>query len=159
MVSLPDPLPPDVVDRLRTDATAALAAIAVIGSSFPGLVAWATKALAGPRGPDWRTLRRQRRNQSDAALLALMRERPDACAAELARLLGRSQTTVGDRLRRLEDQGVVVRERRGWALADPELGAPPAPRIPWIEPLSASHVARHAAGMRVRAEMTQAGND
>jgi DNA-binding GntR family transcriptional regulator len=89
-----------------------------------------------------------------------MRERPDACAAELARLLGRSQTTVGDRLRRLEDQGVVVRERRGWALADPELGAPaPATAIPWVETLSASHVARHAAGMRVRDELTRATNE
>ena len=44
---MPDPLPHDVVARLRSDSTAALAAALILASSFPDLVAWAMGAFSG----------------------------------------------------------------------------------------------------------------
>lgn len=43
---IPDPLPSDVVARLRTDPTAALAAALILASAFPDLVAWAMSAFS-----------------------------------------------------------------------------------------------------------------
>ena len=44
---MPEPLPSDVVARLRSDSTAALAAAMVLASSFPDLVVWAMGAFSG----------------------------------------------------------------------------------------------------------------
>ena len=40
-----DPLPSDVVARLKSDPTAALAAALILAGSFPDLVSWALKAV------------------------------------------------------------------------------------------------------------------
>jgi hypothetical protein len=42
---MPDPLPSDVVARLKSDPTAALAAALILAGSFPDLVLWAMKAF------------------------------------------------------------------------------------------------------------------
>jgi hypothetical protein len=47
---MPDPLPSDVVTRLKSDPTAALAAALILAGSFPDLVSWAMKAFSGKDG-------------------------------------------------------------------------------------------------------------
>ena len=42
---MPDPLPSDVVARLRSDSTAALAASLILAGSFPDIVSWALRAF------------------------------------------------------------------------------------------------------------------
>jgi hypothetical protein len=44
---MPDPLPSDVVARLRSDRTTALAAALIVAGSFPDLVSWALRAFGG----------------------------------------------------------------------------------------------------------------
>ena len=46
---MPDPLPCDVVARLKSDQMAALAAAIILAGSFPDLVSWAMKAFGGQR--------------------------------------------------------------------------------------------------------------
>ena len=47
---MPDPLSADVVDRLKSDPTAALAAALILTGSFPDLVSWAVRVF-DPRDP------------------------------------------------------------------------------------------------------------
>jgi hypothetical protein len=47
---MPDPLPSDVVARLKSDPTAALAAALIVAGSFPDLVSWAMRAFGGKDG-------------------------------------------------------------------------------------------------------------
>ena len=42
---MPDPLPSDVVAKLRTDPTAALAAALILASSCPDVVSWALRTF------------------------------------------------------------------------------------------------------------------
>ena len=42
---MPDPLPSDIVARLRSDSTAALAASLILAGSFPDIVSWALRAF------------------------------------------------------------------------------------------------------------------
>ena len=42
---MPDPLPSDIVARLRSDSTAALAASLILAGSFPDIVPWALRAF------------------------------------------------------------------------------------------------------------------
>ena len=44
---MPDPLPSEVVARLRSDRTTALAAALIVAGSFPDLVSWAIRAFGG----------------------------------------------------------------------------------------------------------------
>ena len=44
---MPDPLPSDVVARLKSDPTAALAAALILAGSFPDLVLWAVRVFSG----------------------------------------------------------------------------------------------------------------
>jgi hypothetical protein len=46
---MPDPLPSEVVARLKSDPTTALAAALIVAGSFPDLVSWAMRAIVGPR--------------------------------------------------------------------------------------------------------------
>jgi hypothetical protein len=43
---MPDPLPSDIVARLRSDSTAALAASLILAGSFPDIVSWALRAFS-----------------------------------------------------------------------------------------------------------------
>ena len=45
-----DPLPADIVGRLRSDPTAALAASLILARSFPDIISWALKAFNGKDG-------------------------------------------------------------------------------------------------------------
>jgi hypothetical protein len=94
----------------------------------------------------------------DQALLALMRANPDANVTEIIRMNGRPRNSTVLSLERLEKAGLVEHARRGkWTVVDPDLLEVSAPKpAAWIEPVSASRVARHAADGRVRNEMTLA---
>jgi hypothetical protein len=120
---MPDPLPSEVVARLKSDPTAAVAAALIVAGSFPDLVSWAMRAFggrdgapagevkangAGPtngdakdgdgakkraRGHSRHTLR-EVAGQRDEALLALMRANPAARLTEIIRLNGRPLAQV-----------------------------------------------------------------
>jgi hypothetical protein len=184
---MPDPLPSDVVARLKSDPSAALAAALILAGSFPDLVLWAMRAFSGkdgakangagesngivksdaakkgarPPGPQARGRHNSREAAAkhDQALLALMRANPDANVTEIIRMNGRPRNSTVLSLERLEKAGLVEQARRGkWTVVDPDLLQVPAPKPGgWIEPLSGARVARHAADGRVRHELTMAG--
>jgi hypothetical protein len=162
---MPDPLPSDIVARLRSDPTAALAASLILAGSFPDIVSWALRAFSikdsepnvsvltdddakGRHAPP-----SQPAVKSDKALLAVMRANPGASLADLIRLGRRPRTSTVASLKRLEEAGLVEHPTKGvYKTVDQ---APP-PKPAWVEPLSGAHVARHAADGRVRDEMTMA---
>jgi hypothetical protein len=162
---MPDPLSSDVVARLRSDSTAALAASLILAGSFPDIVSWALRAFsvkereakASVPADDEARKRPAPRPQpavkSDQALLAVTRGNPGASLADLIRLGRRPRTSTVLSLKRLEEAGLVEHPSKGVYTAVDQ--APP-PKPAWIEPLSGSHVARHAADGRVRDEMTMA---
>jgi hypothetical protein len=159
---MPDPLPTDVVARLRSDSTAALAASLILAGSFPDIVAWALRAFsksdepkagvpAHVDGKSRHAERPQSAVKSDRALLAVMRANPSASLADLIRLGRRPRTSTVASLKRLEEAGLVEHPTKGVYKAVDQ--ASPAKQS-WVEPLSGAHVARHAADGRVRDEMT-----
>jgi hypothetical protein len=182
---MPDPLPSDVVARLKSDPTAALAAALIIAGSFPDLVLWAMRAFGGkdgakangagesngvaksdgakkgarPPGPQARGRHNSREAAAkhDQALLALMRANPDANVTEIIRMNGRPRNSTVLSLERLEKAGLIEHAGRGkWTVIDPA-PKPPGPEARgWIEPLSGTRVARHGADGRVRHELTMA---
>jgi hypothetical protein len=162
---MPDPLPSEIVTRLRSDSTAALAASLILAGSFPDIVSWALRAFssksdepkasvpAAGDGKSSRAPRPQPTVKSDQALLAVMHANPGASLADLIRLGRRPRTSTVLSLRRLEEAGLVEHPSKGvYAAVDQT----PPPKSAWVEPLSGSHVARHAADGRVRDEMTMA---
>ena len=182
---MPDPLPSDVVARLKSDPSAALAAALILAGSFPDLVLWAMRAFGGkdgakangagesngvaksdgakkgarPPGPQARGRHNSREAAAkhDQALLALMRANPDANVTEIIRMNGRPRNSTVLSLQRLEKAGLVDHAGRGkWTVVDPLLEVPAPKPAGWIEPLSSARVARHAADGRVRHELTMA---
>jgi hypothetical protein len=161
---MPDPLPSDIVTRLRSDSTAALAASLILAGSFPDIVSWALRAFSGKDGEPKVSVaagdaksrhapRPQSATKKDQALLAVMRANPGASLADLIRLGRRPRTSTVASLKRLEEAGLVRHPSKGVYTVVEE--APP-PKPAWVEPLSGAHVARHAADGRVRDEMTMA---
>ena len=137
-----DPLPSDVVARLKSDPTTTLAAALILAGSFPDLVSWAVRVFSGqsdaancelkprasPRATGQRRARRAKgRHNSregaakhDQALLALMRANPDANVTEIIRMNGRPRNSTVLSLERLEKAGLVEHARRGkWTVIDP----------------------------------------
>jgi hypothetical protein len=175
---MPDPLPSDVVAKLRTDPTAALAAALILAGAFPDLVSWAmrafeTPASAGasatpnangnghawpPKGATGHEDPRGEAAKHDEALLELMRANPRASITEIIRMNGRPRNSTMASLERLEKAGRVEHGGRGkWIPVDPDLLEAPAPKpAGWVEPLSGKRAARHAADGRVRDEMSMA---
>ena len=158
---MPDPLPSDIVARLRSDSTAALAASLILAGSFPDIVSWALRAFSksGELKPSIPTDGGKNRHapkskpaaKSDQALLAVMRANPDASLADLIRLGRRPRRSIVASLKRLEEAGLVEHPSKGqYRVVDEVTTSKPA----WIEPVSGRHVARHAADGRVRDEMT-----
>jgi hypothetical protein len=163
---MPDPLPSDVVARLRSDPTAALAASLILAGSFPDIVSWALRAFSvkdselkasvptyvGRKSANIKESPRRPAAKSDQALLAVMRANPGSSLADLIRLGRRPRTSTVLSLKRLEEAGLVEHPSKGQYR--PVDQAPPKPA--WIDPLSSRHVARHAADGRVSDEMTMA---
>ena len=165
---MPDPLPSDIVARLRSDSTAALAASLVLAGSFPDIVSWALRSFsksgeskahvpADGEGKSRHTPRRQPTVKSDQALLSVMRTNPGASLADLIRLGRRPRKSTVASLKRLEEAGLVEHPGKGvYTAVDRDLIETPKPKSAWVEPLSGKRVARHAADGRVRDEMTMA---
>jgi hypothetical protein len=82
-----------------------------------------------------------------------MRANPGASLADLIRLGRRPRKSTVSSLKRLVQAGLV--EHPGKGVYKPVDRAPPQ-NSTWVERLSGSHVARHAADGRVRDEMTMA---
>ena len=155
---MPDPLPSDIVARLRSDSTAALAASLILAGSFPDIVSWALRAFssksdepeanvpADDEGKSRQAPRPQPAVKSDQALLALMRANPGASLSDLIRLGRRPRTSTVLSLKRLEEAGLVEHPSKGVYTAVDQ--APPQ-KSAWVVPLSGSHIARHAADGRV----------
>ena len=117
---MPDPLPSDIVARLRSDSTAALAASLILAGSFPNIVSWALRAFSksGDLKPSMPTDGGKNRRapkskpaaKSDQALLAVMRANPDASLADLIRLGRRPRPST---VKRLEEAGLVEHPGKG----------------------------------------------
>jgi hypothetical protein len=158
---MPDPLPSDIVIRLRSDSTAALAASLILAGSFPDIVSWALRAFSksgepkpsmpNDGGKNRHAPKSKPAAKSDQALLDVMRANPDASLADLIRLGRRPRTSTVLSLKRLEEAGLVEHPSKGVYTAVDQASPP---KSAWIEPLSGTHVARHAADGRVRDEMT-----
>jgi hypothetical protein len=163
ILSMSDPLPADIVARLRSDSTAALAASLILAGSFPDIVSWALRAFSKSNelkssiptdgGKNRHAPKSKAAAKSDQALLAVMRANPGASLANLIRLGRRPRTSTVLSLKRLEEAGLVEHPSKGVYMA---VGHAEPPKPAWIEPLSGTHVARHAADGRVRDEMTMA---
>ena len=121
---MPDPLPSDIVARLRSDSTAALAASLILAGSFPDVVSWALRAFSKsgePKasipasGEDKSRLspKPQPALKSDQALLAVMRANPGASLADLIRLGRRPRTSTVLSLKRLEEAGLIEHPSKG----------------------------------------------
>ena len=82
-----------------------------------------------------------------------MRANPGSSLADLIRLGRWPRTSTVLSLKRLEEAGLVEHPSKGLYRAVDQ--APP-PKTAWIDPLSARHVARHAADGRVRDQLTTA---
>jgi hypothetical protein len=161
---MPDPLPSDIVTRLRSDSTAALAASLILAGSFPDIVSWALRSFSKSSEPkvsnpsdgggkSKHTPKPRPAVKSDKALLAVMRANPGASLADLIRLGRRPRKSTVSSLKRLEDAGLVEHPAKG---VYKTVAQDPPPKQAWVERLSGSHVARHAADGRVRDEMTMA---
>ena len=82
-----------------------------------------------------------------------MRANLGASLADLIRLGRRPRKSTVASLKRLEEAGLVEHPAKGvYKTVDQH----PQPKQAWVERLSGSHVARHAADGRVRDEMTTA---
>ena len=121
---MPDPLPSDIVARLRSDSTATLAASLILAGSFPDIVSWALRAFSKSNKPkasipasgedkSRHSPKPQSAIKSDQALLALMRANPGASLAELIRLGRRPRTSTVASLKRLEEAGLVEHPSKG----------------------------------------------
>src|SRR5215472_22264 len=103
---MPDPLPSDVVARLRSDSTAALAASLILAGSFPDIVSWALRAFSVkdsepkngvPTDVDRKGIKHPPRRpaaKSDQALLAVMRANPGSRLADPIRFGRRPRTST-----------------------------------------------------------------
>jgi hypothetical protein len=158
---MPDPLPSDIVARLRSDSTAALAASLILAGSFPDIVSWALRAfgengelkpgIPTDGGKNRHAPKSQPAAKADQALLAVMRANPDASLGDLIRLGRRPRTSTVASLKRLEEAGLVEHPAKGVYTAVDQAASP---KPAWVEPVSGRHVARHAADGRIRDEMT-----
>jgi hypothetical protein len=124
---MPTPLPEALSTVLRSDSTAALAALMVIAASHRDLLAWAARMLGaeppveakGPKsnGPAkqarsahkpkgkaaHRARRREARDADDQALLEAMRDAPEGTIGDWATAIGKGRSSTVSALKRLRD--------------------------------------------------------
>jgi hypothetical protein len=169
---MPHPLPEALTAVLRLDRTAALAAAFIIGTHHVDVLQWVARTLCGDapepqpqrqkanarrrrgrkgnshrksrnNGDDpYLRRRRAQRDETDTALLEVMRSLPRGSIGDWAEATSRSRTSTVSALHRLRDAGVAESVGGKWRLVEPE--APRAPR--WVEPVSAVARREHAGG-------------
>lgn len=144
------PLPDDISAVLRSDATAALAALMIISSAHRGLYVWASQAICGeaPHAPATPKRRMARRangagrksplspQDADEALIEAMQAAPGDPVRAWAETIGRSKTSTVTGLHRLRDAGRAESVGGKWRLT--EAPAPRAPATKWTAPVSGS---------------------
>jgi hypothetical protein len=140
-----DPLPHSVIATLRSDETAALAAILIIGGSFPDILAFAARVVEPPQKPSVATRPRKRgrrrgeREQDDEKLVAAMKASPGTTIGALAEAIGKSRTSTVTALHRLRDADRAQSLNGVWSLTEPTA---PKETARWIEPVAAARRAR-----------------
>jgi hypothetical protein len=144
-----DPLPDSVIATLRSDETAALAAILIIGGAFPDVLAFAAKIVEPHQKPSVtksrkpgngrRGRRRGEGDRNDERLVAAMKANPNATIGALAEAIGKSRTSTVTALHRLRDADRAESLDRVWSLVEPPT---PKETARWIEPVAASRRAR-----------------
>ena len=152
---MPTPLPDSVSATLRSDSTAALAALMVIAGAHAELFSWASRMVCGAtparveppppkpaRTPLARKVstnaqsksnataahlasRRKARDRDDENLRQAMRDSPQAPIGDWAMAIGKSRSSVVAALHRLRDAGLVESIEGKWRLTEE-----PAPREP-----------------------------
>lgn len=136
------PLSDGVSAVLRSDATAALAALMVIASAHRELYVWAARMIGaepspvkpdGGNGARWGG-RLTKRDRDDKKLLEAMRSDPDGTIGAWAGVIHKSKGSVATALRRLESAGLVESVDRRWKLVEEAAPKEPPPR--WTKPLS-----------------------
>jgi CRP-like cAMP-binding protein len=156
------PLPDSVSVLLRSNATAAIAALLLISVAHRELYAWASQAIYGAEPPkpngyenvakhsppvrnrlngtaSYSERRRSDRDAADASLVDAMRDAPGASIVDLAAAIGRSRSSIVSALGRLKSAGLVANEGRVWALLEE-----PAPKVSsprWAKALSGAEKA------------------
>jgi hypothetical protein len=146
---MPDPIPESVIEILREDRTAALAAAFVIASHHPDLWRFAAGMIRPSPSPSPVKLIRKRASKSnshrrepvDGHLVETMEADPAGSIGDWAAAIGKSKTTVVTALKRLADAGRAESIDRRWRLVEKAPREPP-PR--WVEPVSARRAHAHA---------------
>jgi hypothetical protein len=163
---MPTPLSEAFVFCLKSDATAALAALTVIAGSHRGLLDWFSRTVCAdapelqsgrqkpngaarrgreanghrkPRvngGDPYLDRRRAQRDRDDESLPAVMRSNPEGSIGDWAQTVHKSRTSCVSGLHRLRDAGLAESVEGKWKLVGPE--APRETAAKWIEPLSAT---------------------
>ena len=151
-MSIP-PLSAEVAAILRSDSTAALGALMVIGGSNPELLTWAARngfAEEEPR-PELRRRRYSRkvnscsrrrrsklnggdcrlarRDRDDENLLQAMRDSPDGPINDWAAAIGKSRSSTVTALHRLRDADLAESVEGKWRLTAPPEPHEPAPPL------------------------------
>jgi hypothetical protein len=135
-----DPLPDSVIATLRSNETAALAAMLIIGGAFPDILAFAARVVEPQQKPSVATRRRKRGrrrgegDRNDEKLVAAMKASPGATIGALAEAIGKSRTSIVTALHRLRDADRAERVGRVWSLTEPTA---PKETTRWTEPVSA----------------------
>jgi hypothetical protein len=152
------PLPEALATILKTNATAALAALMLIANAHRDLYAWASRAILGdassadlepkPRSnggvPNARKApkrakpnghreprldpRTVKRDSDDEALVRVMRATPEGKLGGWAEAIGKSRSSVVTALHRLRDVGLVENEDGKWRLTEEPATKEPPPR-------------------------------
>jgi hypothetical protein len=137
-----DPLPDSVIATLRSNETAALAAILIIGGSFPDILAFVTRVVETQQRPSVVTRPRKprkghrgERERDDEKLVAAMKANPNATIGALAEAIGKSRTSTVTALHRLRDADRAESRNGVWSLVEPPT---PKETARWIEPVAAS---------------------
>jgi hypothetical protein len=137
-----DPLPDSVIAVLRSDETAALTAMLIVGGAFPEILAFAARIVEPqqkpsvtrrPRKPR-RSRRHGEREQDDEKLVAAMKASPGATIGALAEAIGKSRTSTVTALHRLRDADRAESLNGVWWLTEPTA---PKETARWTEPVSA----------------------
>jgi hypothetical protein len=141
------PLADGVSAVLRSDATAALAALMVIAGAHRDIFAWAARMIGvepsaaappsagnGAKRPSRGGGRLAKRDRDDRALQAAMRSDPDGTISAWSAVVGKSKGSIATALHRLQDAGLAESVDRRWRLVEEPAPKDPPPR--WTKPLS-----------------------
>jgi hypothetical protein len=155
---MPAPISEAFASTLRSDPTAALAALMVIAGAHRELYVWANHAICGAtlqseppklheggngakrpvavrRRRDGGDHRLAKRDKADERLVEAMKSASDASIRAWAKAIGRSRTSTVNSLYRLRDVGRAETSDGRWRLIEESA---PKETSRWAKPLSAS---------------------